>query len=172
MCIEVLQVHFLIFSQLTYCKSHGFLNCVISLFVSSLRPVSGWGLGSDNRLSFASGNAACGVPSTGLQASKVCSLYQVLQPVGKHWSLPYPRFCKAASVQLQLEYQKTSVFPPLTPPKKSNYLVELLCQIPDAQPYQVGNVSSLLSMTSDLVQFATDLSQGSARRLPLSLEFT
>lgn len=65
-----------------------------------------------------------------------------------------------------------SVFPPLTPPKKSNYLVELLCQIPDAQPYQVGNVSSLLSMTSDLVQFATDLSQGSARQLPLSLEFT
>ena len=55
-------------------------------------------------------------------------------------------------------------------PKRVIICFELLCQIPDAQPYQVGNVSSLLSMTSDLVQFATDLSQGSARRLPLSLE--
>lgn len=100
----IIWLYMTLYTVIWYDKSHGFLNFVISLFVASLRPVSGWGLGSDNRLSFASGNAACGVPSTGLQASKVCSLYQFLQPVEKHWSLPYPRFCKAASVQLQLEY--------------------------------------------------------------------
>ena len=120
-------------------QKHTSIRCP-PMFVSRMRPLTGWGLNAQNRLSFSPHGGACGLVTSGLQADSERRKYTCVERLDLG-------LCLARSL-LQCRVTSCSL-------TGSNFVVlsdfSACCgQIPNGEPYVLGNFSGsgLLSMTS------------------------